>query len=116
MIDPIVAPSAPATIEVVAMKVAEQLMSDMHGRIAELQTRLDLVEREASEADRHAETAHGEGPTFAEVAGELLARAEDLRTTARTLAQGPREPDQSGEARILRLPTTSDEPPQGSRG
>ena len=33
MIDPIVAPSAPATIEVVAMKVAEQLMSDMHGRI-----------------------------------------------------------------------------------
>lgn len=116
MTEPEPVPSAPPTVEVVAMKVAEQLMTDMYRRIAELEARLALVEREADEAEQVAAAAHVQGAAFTEVAQQLLRRADEMRTSAGRLADAAAEPDAAGDRRVIQLPTTSPTPRQDEHG
>lgn len=106
-------PPAPPTIEVVAMRVAEELMTDMYRRIAELEARLERVEHEADEAEQVADAAYPEGTGFTEVAQQLLQRAAELRASPETVARTATEPDRTGEARVLQLWTTHPEPDPG---
>lgn len=112
MTEPVPAPAPPATVQMVAVKVAEQIMSDVYRRIAELEARLELVEREASEADQLAEMAQAQGPAFVEIAQQLLRQAEGLRTSARALADGAHEPGRIDDPPVVRLATAPAEPPQ----
>ena len=116
MTDPITVPAPPATVEVVAMKVAEQVMSDMYRRISELEARLAQAEREANEAEQVSGTACLDGTAFTEVAQELLQRAEELRASARTLADGEGASRAPGDARILQLPRTPADLPRDTHG
>lgn len=101
---PAVAP--PATVEVVALKVAEQLMADMYRRITELETRLAATEREADEAEREAEVAAVPGGAFAQLAQQLLDRADDLRTGAAAAGDVIHD-DSAAEAQVVQLPMPS---------
>lgn len=95
--------SPPTTIEVVSLRVAEQLMSDMHRILADLEARLDATEQEAEEAERAALDADGNRSTVVEHAQHLLHQAEMLR------GQGPaadavRSPGETRGLRLLRAP------------
>jgi len=79
----------PPTVAVVAVKVAEQLMSDMYRRVSELEARLEQATRDADEAERAVAVLD---PAFADAARELLARAETLRAKVRPLVASGGEP------------------------
>lgn len=103
-------PPAPPTIEVVAMRVAEALMTDMYDRIAELEARLQRVEHEADEAEHIADAADPEGAAFTETAQELLQRAAELRSSAETLARASPGSDPISDGRVLQLWATESDP------
>ena len=110
MTEPIAPLAAPPTVEVVSVRVAEQLMSDMYRRIADLESRLEAVEREADEAEAAMES-YGDGEVFASIAEQLREAAADLR--ARAHRPGASDHD---SAPVVRLPTARTREPDDQDG
>lgn len=91
----------PPTLEIVALRVAEEIMAETFRRIAELEQRLQSILAEADRAERAAGTGGDAAPQLLEVAERLFRQADGLRRA--TAATTSASPAASG-AMVLHLP------------
>lgn len=106
MKEPVTPIEAPPTIEVVALKVAEELMAETFRRIADLEQRLQSVLLEADHAERVAGTGADAEPQLLEVAQGLLRQADAVRRAAVTTAAA--SPGAADGALVFHLPRVAE--------
>lgn len=93
---------APPTLEIVALKVAEEMMAETFRRVADLEQRLQSVLLEADHAEGAAGTGADAGQQLLELAEGLLRQADDLRRTASATA--PTGTTATDGAMVIHLP------------